>query len=168
MIPIQQVVSPVDNVTCKTNKSSSIINPLSSMREYYADSEAQTRVPVHDGCGGCQHSGKNCQEVHFESDLPIHHALQNADSGDHFSRNEDLASYFDSLFMATFQPSLDLHQDQEIKIQLASIFGHTHQKQNNSENPVRKFTNGVPTQSVDPTNLPPPNRLMRARSRATV
>jgi hypothetical protein len=64
--------------------------------------------------------------------------------------------------------NLNLQQEQEIDHDLASIFKLMPDPQNNVENPVRRFTDGVPTKSVDPTSLPPPNRLMRRKSLAAV
>ena len=141
---------------------SHIITPVSSKLEYCLDGDDATHAPIHIHGGGGE-------DDLLASESKIHHCAQlKADVGYELLRCEDVANIFDSLYMITVHPSLNPHQDQENFHHLGSIFGPTPKQEIHSENPVRRFTGGVPTKSVDPARLPPPNRLMRRRSRVAV
>jgi hypothetical protein len=143
-------------VVGKSNDSSSNIVSSSSIDAFHLGEVAATHIPFHGSCGGSKHE-------HF-ANVPIPQCVQDADSNVHLLRNEAMDNPFDCLYMATLYPSLD--QEQEIHI--VSIFGHMPELQNDSENPVRRFTNGAPNKSLDPTSIPPPNRFVRTRSCVSV
>jgi hypothetical protein len=120
----------------KTNDSSNIITPLSSVHACYLDDYADSHKPIHE--------------------LPINHCAP---------RNQDLANYFDMLYMVVVHPDFNVHQDQENNYDFDLIFRNMPEPRSNLENPVRRITDGVPTKSVDASSLPPPCPLLRTRSR---
>jgi hypothetical protein len=140
----------------KTNDSSSNIVSSSSIDAFLLGGVAATHIPFHDSCGGSKYENF--------ANVPTHQCVKDADSNVHLLRNEAMDHPFDCLYMATLYPNLD----QEQEIHFVSIFGHMPELQNDSENPIRRFTNGAPNKSLDPTSLPPPNRFVRTRSCVSV
>ncbi len=105
-----------------------------------------------------------CDTNEFSDTIPLSTIL----SSKQLIRKEERSNDFDDLYLLVVNTNVNLQQEQEIHHDFDSIFRLTPDPQNNAENPVRRFTDGVPTKSVDPTSLPPPNRLMRRKSLVAV
>ena len=140
-----------------------VLIPPAGVHETLDSSESLYRLSLQKSFTRLAHS----KNTNMNNDSCDHDDSSEITSSEHEVQshlNEDItSSCFDFVFLRSFNPTCELVLSPEL---LTMIPIRPSVQSCESESPVRKMINGVPTSMANPATLPPPKLRMRTRSHA--